>query len=60
MSTGIAGGTGAASAIAGVVAHHGHGAGPAFVVAAAAGVAAALLAAGVGGTSEKRDSRVGP
>lgn len=46
LSTGIAGGTGAGSALAGVLAQHGAGSRPAFVVAALAGVAATALAAG--------------
>jgi predicted MFS family arabinose efflux permease len=44
LSTGIAVGTGAAAAIAGVLVQHGDGAQPAFAVAAAAAAAAALLA----------------
>ncbi len=52
LSTGFAGGTGAASAIAGMVAHHGHGARSAFVVAAGAGVAAGLLAVAARGRKE--------
>jgi MFS family permease len=45
LSTGIAGGTGAASAIAGAVTQHGGGARPAFLVAAAAALAATATAA---------------
>jgi hypothetical protein len=46
LSTGIAGGTGAASAIAGAVSHPGHPR-PAFVVAAVAAVSATVLVAAV-------------
>ncbi len=46
LSTGIAGGTGAGSALAGALAQSGAGARPAFVVAAVAGVAATALATG--------------
>ncbi len=45
LSTGIASGTGAASAIAGAVTQHGANARPAFVVAAVAAAAAAAVAA---------------
>jgi hypothetical protein len=44
LSTGLAAGTGAASAIAGVVARRQHDARAAFIVAAVAGAAASLLA----------------
>ena len=44
LSTGIATGTGAAAAIAGVLVQHGEGARPAFAVAAVAAASAALLA----------------
>jgi predicted MFS family arabinose efflux permease len=44
LSTGIAGGTGAASAIAGVVAQHQHDAQAAFILSALAGASAATLA----------------
>jgi predicted MFS family arabinose efflux permease len=44
LSTGIASGTGAASAIAGVLAQHQRDAQPAFILAALAGAAAAALA----------------
>jgi MFS family permease len=45
LSTGIAGGTGAANAIAGAVTQHGGSARPAFIVAAVAAAAATALAA---------------
>jgi len=45
LSTGIAGGTGAASAIAGAVTQHGGSARPAFLFAAAAAAAATATAA---------------
>jgi MFS family permease len=44
LSTGIAAGTGAAAAIAGVLVQHGEGARPAFAVAAVGAASAALLA----------------